>query len=66
MKRLIVLNRYFFPDHSATSQLLSDLMFYFASAGVEVHVIASRQLYDDPQRQLSGSATERGVLNKRV
>jgi len=66
MKRLIVLNRYFFPDHSATSQLLSDLMFYFASAGVEVHVIACRQLYDDPQRQLSASATERGVFIHRV
>ena len=66
MKRLIVLNRYFFPDHSATSQLLSDLMFYFASAGVEVHVITSRQLYDDPQRQLPVSATERGVFIHRV
>jgi colanic acid biosynthesis glycosyl transferase WcaI len=66
MKRLIVLNRYFFPDHSATSQLLSDLMFYFASAGVEVHVITSRQLYDDPQRQLPASATERGVFIHRV
>src|SRR5450631_1616978 len=66
MKRLIVLNRYFFPDHSATSQLLSDLMFYFASAGVEVHVITSRQLYDDPQRPLPASATERGVFIHRV
>jgi colanic acid biosynthesis glycosyl transferase WcaI len=66
MKRLIVLNRYFFPDHSATSQLLSDLMFYFASAGVDVHVITSRQLYDDPQRQLPASATERGVFVHRV
>jgi colanic acid biosynthesis glycosyl transferase WcaI len=66
MKRLIVLNRYFFPDHSATSQLLSDLMFYFASAGVEVHVITSRQLYDDPKQQLPASATERGVFIHRV
>ena len=66
MKRLIVLNRYFFPDYSATSQLLSDLMFYFASAKVEVHVITSRQLYDDPQRQLPASAIERGVFIHRV
>jgi glycosyltransferase involved in cell wall biosynthesis len=66
MKRLIALNRYFFPDHSATSQLLGDLMFYFASAGAEVHVITSRQLYDDPQRQLPSSAIERGVFIHRV
>jgi glycosyltransferase involved in cell wall biosynthesis len=66
MKRLIVLNRYFFPDHSATSQLLSDLLFYFASAKVDVHVIASQQLYDDPHRQLPASAIERGVFIHRV
>jgi colanic acid biosynthesis glycosyl transferase WcaI len=66
MKRLIVLNRYFFPDHSATSQLLSDLMFYVASAGVDVQVITSRQLYDDPHRQLPASAIERGVFIHRV
>jgi glycosyltransferase involved in cell wall biosynthesis len=66
MKRLIVLNRYFFPDHSATSQLLGDLMFYFASAKVDVHVIASQQLYDDPQRQLPVKAIEHGVFIHRV
>src|SRR6516165_9585772 len=66
MKRLIVLNRYFFPDHSATSQLLSDLMFYLASAGGDVHVITSQQLYDDPQRQLPSSAIEGGVFIHRV
>jgi hypothetical protein len=66
MKRLIVLNRYFFPDHSATSKILSDLMFYFASAGVDVHVITSRQLYDGPQRELAASAIDRGVSIHRV
>ena len=66
MKRLIVLNRYFFPDHSATSQLLGDLMFYVAGAGVEVHVVTSRQLYNDPERELPASATERGVSIHRV
>ena len=46
MTRLIVLNRYFFPDLSATSQLLSDLMFHLSASGVDVHVITSRQLYE--------------------
>jgi colanic acid biosynthesis glycosyl transferase WcaI len=66
MTRLIVLNRYFFPDHSATSQLLSDLMFHLASTGVDAHVITSRQLYNDPQRQLSERETIRGVSIHRV
>jgi hypothetical protein len=30
MKRVIFLNRFFFPDHSATSQILTDLAFYLA------------------------------------
>jgi glycosyltransferase involved in cell wall biosynthesis len=66
MKRLIVLNRYFLPDHSATSQLLSDLTFYFASAGIEVHVITSRQLYDDPHRHLPASEIVGGVCIHRI
>jgi hypothetical protein len=52
MNRLIVLNRFFYPDHSATSQILTDLRLHFAASGVDVHVITSQQLYDDPSRQL--------------
>ena len=52
MQRIIFLNRFFFPDHSATSQILSDLAFHLASSGREVHVVASRQRYDDPLARL--------------
>jgi hypothetical protein len=52
MNRLIFLNRFFFPDHSATSQILSDLTFHLAASGREVHVITGLQLYDDPQAAL--------------
>jgi colanic acid biosynthesis glycosyl transferase WcaI len=52
MARLIFINRYFFPDHSATSQILSDLTFHLAASGHEVHVIASKQLYDQPDAAL--------------
>ena len=45
--RLIFLNRFFFPDHSATSQMLSDLAFFLAGAGKEVCVVTSGQRYDD-------------------
>jgi|SRR5579862_1373710 len=52
MQRLFFVNRFFFPDHSATSQMLSDLAFHLASAGIEVHVVTSTQIYDDPRASL--------------
>ena len=45
--RVIFLNRYFYPDHSATSQMLSDLAFFLADVGYEVCVVTSCQRYDD-------------------
>jgi colanic acid biosynthesis glycosyl transferase WcaI len=66
MTRLIVLNRYFFPDHSATSQILSDLMFHLSAKGVDVQVITSRQLYDDPERELPPAEIAGGVSIHRV
>ncbi len=47
MNRLFFVNRFYRPDHSATSQLLSDLAEAAAAAGSHVHVIASRMLSDD-------------------
>ena len=66
MKRLIFLNRFFFPDHSATSQILSDLAFHLAASGREVHVITSQQLYDDPEAQLPAQEIVEGVHIHRV
>ena len=48
MNRLIFLNRYFFPDHSATSQILSDLAFHLARSGREVH--SHESAADDNQK----------------
>ena len=39
---LIFLNRFFYPDHSATSQMLSDLVFGLRKRGHYIRVIASR------------------------
>jgi colanic acid biosynthesis glycosyl transferase WcaI len=64
--KIICINRYFYPDESATSQLLSDLAFYLARAGREVHVIASRQLYSNPSRQLPAEQLVQGVAIHRV
>ena len=45
MAKTIFVNRYFSPDHSATSQLLSDLAFDLAARGQDIHVITGGQLY---------------------
>jgi colanic acid biosynthesis glycosyl transferase WcaI len=66
MKRLIFLNRYFFPDHSATSQILSDLAFHLAKSGREVHVITSQQRYDDQKACLPAQETVAGVRIHRI
>ena len=66
MKRVIFLNRFFFPDQSATSQLLSDLAFHLAGSGFDTHVITSRQLYEEPDAQLPSNETVRGVHIHRV
>jgi len=64
---LIFVNRFFYPDHSATSQLLSDLAFDLSErrAG-NVVVITSRQRYDDAQASLASHETIRGVKVFRV
>jgi colanic acid biosynthesis glycosyl transferase WcaI len=66
MRRLIFINRFFAPDHSATSRILSDLAFDLAGAGREVHLVTSRQIYDDPKAALPGRETINGVDVHRV
>lgn len=64
--KTIFLNRYFHPDISATSQMLSDLAFALAGAGTRVHVITSAQRYDDPAARLPARETLDGVQVQRV
>lgn len=64
--RLVFVNRYFHPDQSATSRMLSDLAFRLAARGVSVAVVTSRQLYEDPQAALPGRETVNGVDVYRV
>lgn len=63
---IIFVNRYFHPDHSATSQLLSDLAFHLAGRGLAVTVVTSTQLYDDPAANLPLEETLMGVDVVRV
>jgi glycosyltransferase involved in cell wall biosynthesis len=46
--RVIFVNRFFFPDHSATSQMLTDLVADLGQSHMDVAVITSRQRIDDP------------------
>ena len=64
--KIIFLNRYFYPDHSATSQLLSDFAFYLAKHNHEIHVITSRQRYDEPGARLPARENIHGVTIHRV
>lgn len=66
MTRIIFLNRYFYPDHSATSQILSDLTFALAADGRDVHVVTSRQRYDDATAELPEQEIIRGLRVTRV
>jgi colanic acid biosynthesis glycosyl transferase WcaI len=66
MQRLLFVNRYFYPDHSATSQILSDLAMHLAAIGHEVHVVTSRQIYDDPHAALSPEETVKNLRVHRV
>jgi colanic acid biosynthesis glycosyl transferase WcaI len=64
--KIVYVNRYYHPDQSATSQLLTDLAGALSRAGFEVHVICSRQRYDDPDAQLPARDTVDGVTVHRV
>lgn len=64
--KLIFVNRYFHPDYSATSQMLSGIAFALAADGHDVHVVTSRQRYDAPSDVLPASEMSAGVAITRV
>jgi colanic acid biosynthesis glycosyl transferase WcaI len=64
--RVLFANRYFPPDHSATSQMVGDLAFHLARRGHEVVAIASRQRYDDAAARLAAHERVDGVDVVRV
>lgn len=66
MSQYIFVNRFFYPDHSATSQILTDLAFFLASEQKSVTVVTSRQLYGDATAQLPSAETVKGVHVVRV
>ncbi|HMN38619.1 MAG TPA: glycosyltransferase family 4 protein [Hyphomicrobium sp.] len=66
MGRIVFINRYFYPDHSATSQMLSDIAFGLQGTGRSVSIITSRQRYDSPLDNLPPRETIEGVDVHRI
>ena len=64
--RVFFVNRFFHPDHSATSQIASDLAFELAARGLQVVAITSRQRYDDAAAALPRTEVVRGVCIVRL
>ncbi|QDY70478.1 glycosyltransferase family 4 protein [Qingshengfaniella alkalisoli] len=57
--RVILVNRFFYPDESATSRMLSGLAFSLAHEGIEVTALCGCRPGDD--ESTLGKHTERGV-----
>jgi colanic acid biosynthesis glycosyl transferase WcaI len=64
--KLIFLNRFFYPDLSATAQMLADLAFHLAARGYQVEVITGRHGYLEHTAPLPKRGVERGVTVHRV
>ena len=64
--RIYLVNRYFWPDESATSLLLTDLAEDLQAMGHEVHVFTSRQLYNLPQAHLPKHQIWQGIQIHRL
>jgi colanic acid biosynthesis glycosyl transferase WcaI len=64
--RLVFVNRFFHPDHSATSQILSDLAFGLVQRTGRIEVLASRLSYEGKGVQLPRRERHAGVEIHRV
>lgn len=64
--RVVFVNRFFHPDHSATAQILTDLCLHLDREGWDVRVVTSRMRYDDPAAALAPRESVEGVQVRRV
>jgi colanic acid biosynthesis glycosyl transferase WcaI len=65
-RKTIFFNKFFYPDHSATAQILSDLAFHLAGNGRRVLVVTTDGQYDDPSTRLPPQEIVSGVDIRRV
>jgi colanic acid biosynthesis glycosyl transferase WcaI len=64
--KIVFVNRFFHPDQSATSQLLTDLAVGLAQSGHRIEVVCSRQRYDEAGANLKRADSTDGVSIHRV
>jgi glycosyltransferase involved in cell wall biosynthesis len=64
--RVHFVNRFFYPDVSATSHILQGIAFELAARGHDVHITTSRQLYEDASATLPPLERVQGVTIHRV
>lgn len=63
--RIIILNQFFYPDHSATSQLMTELAESLVERGIEVTAVAGRGRYNGGER-LAPREEHKGVRIERA
>jgi colanic acid biosynthesis glycosyl transferase WcaI len=64
MSKLVFVNRFFYPDHSATSQMLSDAVSFLAGKGYVVHVVTSRLTYEGNTGLTSSEVWEGATIHR--
>ncbi len=64
--KIVFVNRYAAPDESATSRIIAMLTGSLAWEGWDLHVLASRNLHDDPAVLLPKVSAERGAIVHRL
>lgn len=64
--KILFVNRFYAPDHSATSQMLTDLATALAAGGANAQVVTSRLRYDDPSGSLPSLEVIDGVPVHRI
>ena len=64
--RVVLANRYFYPDQSATSRMVTSLAQTLVGEGIETAVLASRSFHDNRRESLPARETIDGVDVHRI
>lgn len=65
-RRVIFVNRFYYPDHSATAQILTDLAEALVVTAWQVEVVTSRLQHENPAIRLDSRSARAGVTIHRV
>nr|WP_299911650.1 glycosyltransferase family 4 protein [Sphingomonas bacterium] len=65
-RRIVFVNRFYAPDHSATAQILTDLAEHLAGRGWDVEIVTSRLIYGAARATLPARDSINGVAVTRV